>query len=65
MERGSGCVELGVGVGVGCEDRVMAVELLSGRFLYEGESELAAVNQLVRLAGTSGLSVRRMGGGEA
>ena len=52
-------------MGVGCEDRVMAVELLSGRFLYEGESELAAVNQLVRLAGTSGLGVRRVGGGEA
>lgn len=64
MEHGSGRVELGVGVGVGCEDRVMVVELLSGRFLYEGESELAAVNQLVRLTGTSGLDVRGVGGCE-
>ncbi|OAO12113.1 cyclin-dependent kinase [Blastocystis sp. ATCC 50177/Nand II] len=35
---------------------VMVVELLSGRFLHEGESELAAVNQMVRLAGTMGLN---------
>ena len=65
MEHGRGCVELGVGVGVGREDRVMVVELLSGRFLHEGESELAAVNQMVRLAGTRGLNVGGVGGDEA
>ena len=64
MEHGRGCVELGVGVGVGREDSVMVVELLSGRFLHEGESELAAVNQMVRQAGTMGLNVGGMGGDE-
>ena len=57
-------MELGVGVGVGCEDRVMMVELVSGRYLHEGESELAAVNQMVRLAGTSGLNVGGVWGDE-
>lgn len=51
-------------MGVGREDSVMVVELLSGRFLHEGESELAAVNQMVRLAGTMGLNVGGVGGDE-
>ena len=57
-------MELGVGVGVGREDRVMVVELLSGRFLHEGARELAGGHPVVRLAGTMGLNVGGMGGDE-
>ena len=32
---------------------VLFVELLSGRYLHEGDSEIAALNQMIHFTGTS------------
>ena len=64
MEHGRGCVELGVGVGVGVVFWGLGVVLVSGRFVPLGDCVLAGVNLLVRPAGTLVFIVGGMGGDE-
>ena len=47
------------GRGVTCS--VLFVELLSGRYLHEGDSEIAALNQMIHLTGTSFATVGERG----
>ena len=39
------------------DDRIILLELLAKHYVYQGESEIAAINMVIRLAGNDNFSV--------